>query len=65
MATITSTRAFITKSRSGHYSLTVKAFGTWEKDGHTYPYVETLLKAGKIELATAQRMKREFFAANA
>lgn len=57
---VTGTRCNITKSRSGHYTLVIKDVGTWEKDGRTYPYENTVLKRGKIELATAQYLKKEF-----
>lgn len=49
-------RAFITKSKSGHYTVTVKEYGTWELDGRTFPYSKVLFREGKIELITAQHL---------
>jgi len=59
----TQLKSFITKSKSGHYTVTVKEVGTWtHSSGKVFPYSETVFKQGKIELCTAQRLASEFLA---
>lgn len=57
---ITKKRAFITKSRSGHYSVTVKEYGTSCIDGvSVFPYAEVTFRAGNLELSAAQHLAAE------
>lgn len=48
-------KASITRSRSGHYTATIREVGTWEKDGRTYPYSEVVFKLGKLANVEAAR----------
>jgi hypothetical protein len=48
-------KAFINKSRSGHYTATIREVGTWQKDGSTFPYSEIVFRAEKLGSVEAAR----------
>jgi hypothetical protein len=57
---MTRRKAHITKSRSGHYTVTVKEYGSWEKGGCRYPSVQTIFQQNKIDLPTARRLAAQY-----
>lgn len=57
---VTSHKISITKSRSGHYTLTVREIGTWEMGGRVYPLNDLVFTEGKLELNEAQAKAAEF-----
>jgi hypothetical protein len=59
---VTSLKTSITKSRSGHYTASIREIGTWQQveGGQSFPYEKRVLHETKIELATAQALINKF-----
>lgn len=53
-------KASITKSRSGHYTLTIREQGTWSVDGNTYALNRVVARHRKIDLAQAQQLAAQY-----
>jgi hypothetical protein len=58
--TVTGRKTFITKSRSGHHTLTVRELGTWQLDGKTYPLNRVVASISKLELAQARALATQY-----
>lgn len=57
---VTGHRITITKSRSHHYTLTIREVGTWSMGGKTYPHDFVVLKEGKLDLDAARNAAKIF-----
>jgi len=51
------TKVIITKSKSGHYTLTIRLVGEWNPEGtdHWYPYSEVIYKEVKLNSIESAR----------
>jgi hypothetical protein len=57
---VTGKKISITKSRSGHYTLTVRETGTWELNGLTFPLNRVVVSVPKLQLDKAQRLAAQY-----